>query len=182
MNAYRVPGMLVPVRQPTGMTCWAARFTMMLSWQRQQSIPIRAAVSELGPVYLNYFDLNQGLPISDNRSLAATAGMQAEPLMNLTPDGWADLLRRHGLLWTSYGWQEFDARGRETRAGRHIIILYGIRGDGSNTGTTVEYIDPSDGQTHTMTFGQFLGQHEAGFTMRRLSRADELGFSQILHF
>lgn len=179
---YRVPGLIVPVRQPSGMSCWAAMYTMMLSWRRQQSMPIRTALGELGTHYVQVFDRNSGLGIEENRNLAMAAGMTAEPLMNLTPEGWAALMRRHGLLWTSYGWQVFNSAGQEVRAGRHIVILYGISGDGTPNGTNVDYVDPSDGQTHRITFATFLGRHETGVTMRQLNRAEELGFSQIIHY
>jgi hypothetical protein len=118
MVQYQVPGLFFPVRQPTPNTCWAAMFTMMLSWRRQQSIGISNAVAELGAQYGAYFQRDEGLPISANRELARAAGMRAEQLMNLTAEGWAGLLQRHGLLWTSYGWQEFNEGGEEIRAGR----------------------------------------------------------------
>ncbi len=180
---YTVPGLIVPVRQPSGMSCWAAMYTMMYSWRNQQSIPIRTAVENLGPRYLKCFDDNTGLPIEENRNLARTAGMEAEPLQNLTIEGWLSYLQSYGLLWTSYGWQVFDATGlTEVRAGRHIIILYGLLGDSTSDGTIVKYVDPSDGQFHTMTFTRFLGQHETGFTMRPLTDAQLREFSQIMHY
>jgi hypothetical protein len=176
-----VPGLSYPVRQPTPHSCWAAMFTMMLSWRRQQSIAIPAAVAELGPPYTDYFQHDRGLPISANRRLAQTAGMRAEELMNLTAEGWELLLRQHGLLWTSYGWRQFDAQGSEVRAGRHIVIVYSIRGDGSARETTVLYVDPGDAGYHEIRFRDFAERHETGYTMRLLTTPDELGFSQIIH-
>lgn len=178
-----VPGLIVPVRQPNGMSCWAAMYTMMYSWKNQLSIDIRTAVSQLGQKYLDCFDKNTGLPIEENRNLAQTAGMQAEPLQNLSPEGWASFLRAYGLLWTSYGWQVFDPTGlTETRAGRHIIIIYGMVGDGSPNGTIVKYVDPSDGNFHTMSLETFVSQHETGFTMRSLNDKQLGQFSQIMHY
>jgi hypothetical protein len=180
---YTVPGIISPVRQPSSMSCWAAMFTMMYSWKHQQSIGIRDAVATLGQKYLICYDRNTGLPIEENRNVARAGGLRAENLQNFNVDGWASLLRRHGLLWTSYGWQVFDATGLvETAAGRHIIIVYGITGNGTPTGTTVKYVDPSDGNFHDMTFGQFLGQHETGFAMRRLTDAQLGQFSQVMHY
>jgi hypothetical protein len=158
-------------------------YTMMYSWRNQQSISIPDAVARLGPKYVECFRRDTGLPIEENRNLARAAGMQAEALQNLTIEGWVDMLRRHGLLWTSYGWQRFDATGLvETRAGRHIIIIYGMAGDGSTAGTRVKYINPSDGQFHEMPFSRFLSQHETGFTMRRLTNQQLGQFSQIMHY
>lgn len=180
---YTVPGLIVPVQQPSGMSCWAAMYTMMYSWKNQVSIPIRTAVLQLGQKYVDCFDKNTGLPIEENRNLAHAAGMEAEPLQNLSPEGWESYLKAYGLLWTSYGWQVFDATGlTETRAGRHIIIIYGMIGDGSAAGTTVRYVDPSDGAFHTMTLEQFVRQHETGFTMRPLDDTQLGQFSQIMHY
>jgi hypothetical protein len=180
---YTVPGLIVPVRQPSGMSCWAAMFTMMYSWKNQVSIPIRTAVMNLGQKYVDCFDRNTGLPIEENRNLAAAGGLRAEPLQNLSIEGWLRYLQSYGLLWTSFGWQVFDATGlTETRAGRHIIIIYGLVGDGTGGGTRVRYVDPSDGQFHTMPFTQFLSQHETGFTMRPLTDAQLGQFSQIMHY
>jgi len=158
-------------------------FTMMYSWKRQQSIQIRDAVATLGQRYLDCYDQDSGLPIEENRNLAYAAGMQAEALQNLTIDGWLSMLRQYGLLWTSYGWQVMDRTGLvEIRAGRHIIILYGLNSPGTPGGTRVKYVDPSDGQFHQMTFAQFLSQHETGFTMRPLSNTQLGQFSQIMHY
>jgi hypothetical protein len=180
---YNVPGLIVPVRQPTRKSCWAAMFTMMYSWKYQVSMDIRAAVSQLGQKYLDCFVKDEGLPIEENRNLASAAGMRAESLQNLTIDGWVNLLRRYGLLWTSYGWQIFNATGLvETAAGRHIIIITGMAGDGTPTGTNVTYVDPEDAMFHNMTFTRFVGQHETGFAMRRLSDAQLGQFSQIMHY
>ncbi|MGI8640519.1 MAG: papain-like cysteine protease family protein [Pyrinomonadaceae bacterium] len=180
---YTVPGLIVPVQQPSGMSCWAAMFTMMYSWKNQQSIDIRTAVSQLGQKYLDYFDNNTGLPQDEHRNFGQAAGMQVEPLQNLSPEGWVSFLRAYGLLWTCYGWQVFDVTGLiETRAGRHIIVIYGLFGDGTADGTKVKYVDPSDGNFHIMPFAQFMSQHETGFTLRPLSNTQLGQFAQILHY
>lgn len=124
---YTVPGLIVPVRQPPGMSCWAAMFTMMYSWKHRVSIAIETAVSMLGPTYLKCFRDNTGLPIEANRQFAEDAGLVAEPLMNPSIGGWRGLLMHHGLLWTSYGWLVMTPDGMTVqRAGRHIIIFYGL--------------------------------------------------------
>lgn len=173
---YTVPGLLVPIRQDSGMRCWAAMLAMMVSWRRQMSIPTRRAVEELGQPFLGYFDQDTGLGIERNRELAQRAGMIAQPLYNPSAHGWETLLRHHGLLWVSYAWQNGD------RAGRHIIILHGIAGDGSAHGTRMSYIDPADGRFHRMSLAEWVGQHELGFTISSLNHSEEAGFSQIMHY
>ena len=180
---YTVPGLILPVRQPSGMTCWAAMFTMIYSWKNQISISIDDAIKSLGEPYDTTWKNRAGLSINENRNLANAAGMTAEPLHNPSIDGWKRLLQNHGLLWTSYGWQVFGPDGlTETRAGRHIIIFYGIYVDGTAGGTHIRYIDPSDGARHTMTVDQMVSQHETGFTMRPLRDEQLNQFSQIMHY
>ena len=109
--------------------------------------------------------------------------MVAEPLHNPSITGWQTLLQRHGLLWTSYGWQRFGPDGlTEIRAGRHIIIFYGVQGDGTAAGTDILYVDPSDGRRHRMSVERMVRQHETGFTMRSLTDQQLTLFSQIMHY
>jgi hypothetical protein len=183
MVNYTVPGLIVPVQQPSGMSCWAAMFTMMYSWKNQVSIEIETAVATLGPSYVKCFRDNTGLPIEANRQLAADAGMVAEPLMGPSIDGWAGLLMNHGLLWTSYGWLSMTPDGLTVQsAGRHIIIFYGIEGDGTADGTQIKYVDPSDGAAHTMSVTRMVQQHETGFTLQPLTDRQLGQFSQIMHY
>ncbi|MBI3863464.1 MAG: peptidoglycan-binding protein [Planctomycetia bacterium] len=180
---YRVPGLISPLQQPSGMACWATSYTMMVSWRRQQSLAIRDAVSDLGQKWLNYYDANTGTSPYDNIEFARTAGLQYEPLQSFSIDGWALLLRRHGLLWLSFAWQVAGLNGLPTRRGRHIIIIYGLTGDGSPDGTKVLYIDPGDGQFHSEPFMTFLADYELGFTIDpNMSDSQMSGFSQIIHY
>ena len=173
--SYRVPGTIVPIRQRNSMSCWAAMYTMMHSWKNRMSIDVETAVAALGNHYLGVYRKNTGLSINDNRNLARAAGMVAEPLQNWGLEGWASMLRRHGLLWTSYAWRSAD------RAGRHIIIFHGLRND-SRRGQLVLYIDPSDGRFHEMPFDTAIGQHELGFTLAPLADAQLGQFSQVIHY
>jgi peptidoglycan hydrolase-like protein with peptidoglycan-binding domain len=178
---YQVPGLFVPVKQKSGMSCWAAMYTMMLSWKDQMSYPVEDAVTRLGDPYPKILADDTGLPITENRRLAGRAGMTAEPLFNPSAQGWEQLLRRHGLLWTSFAWTVTAATGGLV-SGRHIIILYGIQGDGTLEGTVVYYADPSDGQKHVQTFKEYVEGHELGFTLKNLTDNELIDFSQIMHY
>ena len=179
---YRVPGLIEPLKQPSGMVCWATSYTMMVSWKRQQSIPIRAAVAELGDKWLGYYDTNAGTSPYDNIQFAHVSHLRHEPLASLSIDGWATLLRTYGLLWLSYGWEVAGLNGLPIR-GRHIIIIAGLSGDGSPNGTQVTYIDPGDGQFHNEPFMTFVADYERGFTLDpHMSDQQMAGFSQILHY
>lgn len=179
--SYVVPGLFAPVRQPSGMSCWAAMYTMMLSWKDQMSYGIQDAVANLGDPYPKILKDDTGLPITENRRLAERAGMQAEYLVNPSAQGWEQLLRDHGLLWTSFAWQVTKATGGVV-SGRHIIIVYGIKGDGSLDGTVIYYADPSDGNKHIESFAEFVKGHELGFTLKNLTNLELGEFSQIMHY
>lgn len=181
VSAYAA-GTIVPVKQPSGMSCWAAMYTMMYSWKHQVSVSIETAVAELGQHYLDVYRADSGLSIDENRELANAAGMVAENLYNPSPEGWASLIRNNGLLWTSYAWENRNAAGAVTRRGRHIIIFHGIEGDGSGDGTTIYYVDPGDGQFHSMSLARAVGQHELGFTITGLTDRQLRAFSQIMHY
>ncbi len=178
---YQVPGLFVPVKQKSGMSCWAAMYTMMRSWKDQMSYPVETAVETLGAPYPKILADDTGLPITENRRLAGRAGMTAEPLFNPSAKGWEDLLKRHGLLWTSFAWVATAATGGLI-SGRHIIILYGIQGDGSLDGTIVHYADPSDGLKHVESFKKYVEGHELGFTISPLNDNELMAFSQIMHY
>lgn len=177
---YTVPGTKVGIKQQNPMRCWAASYTMMVSWKRSVSMSVEQAVTELGPQWLQLYrqSATQSLPANHVDAFALAAGLRAEPLANLSMEGWIQLLRHSGLLWTVYGWRVHNRDGTQ-RVGRHAIIIYGMYGDGSPERTTVRYIDPADGGFHEETFERLIGGHETGFT---LGSGDQSGFSQILHY
>ena len=178
----RIKGMIAPIKQPNTMACWATAYTIMLSWQRQQSISILDAITPLGQKWVDAYTKNTGTAVTDNRPFARATGLIAEPPMSFSIRGWADMLRDRGPLWFSFGWSVAGPNGLPNRTGRHLIVITGMSGDETNEGTTVDYIDPSDGMAHQMTFGAFLSEYELGFTLTPLSDDDLKGFSQVLHY
>ena len=177
---YTVPGTKVAIKQQNPMSCWAASYTMMVSWRQAQSMSVEQAVTELGPEWLQLYRQSKTRGLSANRhnDFARAAGLRAEPLMNFSMEGWIHLLRRHGLLWTVYGWRSRNMDGTE-RVGRHAVIIYGMYGDGTPERTTVRYINPTDGGYHEQTFERLIGRHETGFTV---GSGEQAGFSQVLHY
>lgn len=181
--SYTVPGLIVPLRQPSASSCWAAVYAMMYSWVRQQTMDIRAAVALLGPRYLRFYDSDTGLPVDDNRNLPRTAGLKVEGLFNLNPDGLEALLRKYGLLWTSFGGPVVDATSlAEAGEGRHIVVVFGIEGDGSTIGTKVRYIDPGDGRVHEIPFDKMVKQTEGGAPIRRITDRPLPHVAHVMHY
>jgi Papain-like cysteine protease AvrRpt2 len=70
----------------------------------------------------------------------------------------------YGLLWTSHGWLVMTPDGMTVQRAAHIIIFYGIDGDGTPGGTQIKYVDPSEGAF----ISRMVQQHETG-TMQSLT-------------
>jgi hypothetical protein len=152
---YRIPGLLAPLKQPSGMTCWATVTTMMMQWRAQASMTIETAMGRIGAVYLTKFQNNQGLLGSEKVPFLTAAGLSYEHPQSRTAAGWEALLRNFGPLWVTT--DENPGAGFSI----HARILVCIRGDGSETGTTMEFVDPAQGNSYAEKFGTFLQKYEA---------------------
>lgn len=151
---YRVPGIISPIAQPSGMTCWATVASMMIMWKRQQSLPIETALASIGARWVGKFQRNEGLTSAEKPIFLAAAGFQSQPPMNPTIDGWANMLRRYGPLWVTTD----EAPGAPFAI--HARILRGISGDGTPDGTTMEIVDPAGGRMYTESFTRFQAKFE----------------------
>lgn len=150
---YAVPAPYDIIRQPSAMTCWAAVMTMMISWKRRQSITILTAMQSLGSTYVQMFNAGQGLNSTTAAQLYRDAGLTTIISFNPTIEGWENLLRTYGLLYVDIG---FAGTGNT-----HAIIITGISGNGTASGTNITYIDPDSGTSVTITFERFLINYEA---------------------
>ncbi len=149
---YVVPGQKVVLAQPTSMVCWATVHAMMRSWKDQRSYHIRAAAEIVAPKYGAMVVNNQGMPPSEFGPFIRAAGMQVEPMANLTLGAWADLLRNHGLLWVG--------TFANVSGGLHSRIIEGIRGNGENDSTWMMIIDPAGGLRYQESFTRFQHKYE----------------------
>lgn len=153
---YRVPGIVPALAQPTPMSCWATVFTMLTSWKRDQSVSIEDALGDVGQQWVTLFaNPNAGLSYDDQPDFLAQAGLQAEPLMSHSVEGWEQLLRNYGPLWvTTFGGDNNNLWSA------HARIIKGIIGDGTPSGTKFEIIDPAGGQSYEVTVEKFLPDFE----------------------
>jgi GH24 family phage-related lysozyme (muramidase) len=151
---YAIPGTFEVIAQPTPNTCWAAVFTMMYCWRHHASIEIRNALATIGSAFVDRYDHDVSLDSDSARMLYDTAGLV--PLQSFEPsiDGWLTLLKKYGPLYVDVG---YNAVG----AGTHAVIVTGMAGDGSPTGTSITYVDPIGGKTVTVAFHVFLAKFEA---------------------
>jgi hypothetical protein len=152
--SYQVPGLVPAVAQPNTMACWATVYTMMRSWKDQMSYDIPDAVARVGQKWLNYFTANTGLPPEQFGPFLDAAGMSHQPMINLTIDGYVDLLQQHGPIWV--GTLSSTAPG----AGLHSRIIEAINGDGSAGATNLSIVDPAGGRKYPENFQTYLAKYE----------------------
>jgi Papain-like cysteine protease AvrRpt2 len=159
---------LVPVKQPSDMTCWAAAGTMLLSWRAQVSMSIQTAMDSLDGGWRAAFDADKGLTLGELQGFAAAVGLAEEAPASYTPEGLARLLEAHGPLWI------ISDDAVEANLVVHAQIITAIRGDGTTAGTTITLADSASGTLVTESF------EDVG---RRLEAGDPISFGAgIYHF
>lgn len=132
--AILVPTMLMA--QQTDATCWSAATAMLLNRPISPG-PGGANLLPDGSL-LNDSELDQ--PVNTLK-FAKAYGLTLVPGQSWLPDGLAALTRAHGRLMINTLW---DATAYAKRAGSpgHMMVIAGIRGDGTPRGTTVRIYDP----------------------------------------
>lgn len=154
---FTVPGLRVVIAQPTSMVCWATVHAMMRSWKFQGSFGIRQAAGMVAEKYGVMVDKNQGLPPAEFGPFITMAQMVAEPMMNLTIEGWVNLLRAKGLIWVG----TLNSIG--PGAALHSRIIEAMSGNGTVDGTMMHIIDPAGGRQYQEKFRDFITKYEGAF-------------------
>lgn len=160
---FTVQGEIPRLQQHGPMTCWATVATMLLSWRDGVCYEVREAMGQIGAEWQRLYDRGtrprsrDGLPASRKDAFLRAAGLVAEPPMSFDAVGWERLLRGYGPLWVTTD-VNLSARG-----GIHARIMYGIHGNGTPAGTTVDLIDPSTGTNQSITLARLQQEleHEA---------------------
>jgi hypothetical protein len=86
-----------------------------------------------------------------------TWGLTPEPPQSFTVTAFAQLIQQYGPLWVA---QQIDDP--------HILVITGISGDGTPTGTILSINDPwppGGGSQYTLTYAQFESR-QASLAMR----------------
>jgi hypothetical protein len=145
---------LVP--QQTGMSCWAASAAMVVGWRDRVCIDPGEVAGAAG-YWAQYRD---GLEPED-ATIFAVWGLEPEPAMCWSVDGFLGLLESFGPLWIA-----------AAVPGAHVRVVTAMAGDGSVDGTLVtindpwetgmtEFALPNDGSTYTLTYGQLMEQMDS---------------------
>ncbi|TCP23622.1 papain like cysteine protease AvrRpt2 [Tenacibaculum skagerrakense] len=156
------PIQLVP--QTSGMSCWAASAAMIVGWREQISIDPQDIARGVNG-WESYY--NNGLP-PDNTEMFSVWGLQYDYPQSYTVEGFASLLQG-GPLWVATNLQN----------GAHVVVVAGIRGDGTPDGTILKVYDPLEqgmtnfrssnrGSVYEMTYQEFVNRQET-LAFRELS-------------
>jgi outer membrane protein OmpA-like peptidoglycan-associated protein/peptidoglycan hydrolase-like protein with peptidoglycan-binding domain len=152
---YRVPGVVSPRQQPSGMTCWATVTTMMIEWREQKSIAIATAIGTVGSKWLQRFNADQGLPGPQKATFLAAAGLSYQLPQSYGVAGFEALLRRYGPIWVT------TDEDPSADFAIHARIATGIHGDGTPDGTLLDIVDPANGTSYTERYSKFVQKYES---------------------
>jgi papain like cysteine protease AvrRpt2 len=170
---------LVPLKQPSAMSCWATVYAMMKGWKDGRAWSAQEAVATLGEPYTSYFTKDTGLPGGHELVFVKQAGMKAEAPANYTLRGFADMLTRHGPLWIIVG----------DGISSHALIMTGLFGTSVDESlaayqeSVFEFVDPRTGMFEYQAVLDFMAlfEREAGIVVGMGDPKLDLRW-QVLHW
>jgi hypothetical protein len=147
---------VLPIRQPSPMSCWATVYAMMKSWKLRSPLSVKSAVAGLGAPWDDYYLKEKGLPAGKEKEFVKAIGMRTEPPANYTIAAYVEMLQQRGPLWIITG------DGISSHA-RLLIAVYGpwkAEGIKAYQETVFEFIDPSSGTYQYESGLQFAEKFE----------------------
>jgi hypothetical protein len=149
---------VIPIAQPSEMSCWAAAATMIYNWKSGINQTIAQVVAVAGPRFTAIYDASfaqppQGISPADEAAFYQAIGLLVIQGQNPTIQSWGDMLQQHGPLSVTV-----DAK--PSQGFIHALVVTGLDGDGTADNTIVTYIDPDGGQKKDVFFSDFLKLYE----------------------
>jgi len=132
------------VQQLTGMSCWAAAAAMLVGWRECVDVNPEEVAHGAG----HWEAYRDGLEPEDVETLADAWGLVIEPPRRYSVSSLRELLERNGPLWVG-----------EASPGLHVIVIAGMAGDGTLSGTKVRIADPwpvGRGERYSVRFDELL--------------------------
>ena len=119
------------------------------------NIDRKAVVSsfESSKGYYSFEEVNPELLGDEEKELYKKAGLNVIQGQNPTIQAWGKLLREHGPL-------SITVDSEPPQGTIHALVVIGLKGDGSASGTKVTYIEPANGGTFSVLFKKFLTLYE----------------------
>jgi len=148
---------LVPQYTPT--TCWSAALAMLLN----KEATMMPGMAKLGTNYglLNDSDLSGP---ANTKKLADSYNLNLIHAMSWQAPALANMIGSYGPLMVDLLWNA-DQFVKGKGSSGHMIIIAGIRGDGTDEGTTIRIYDPwpvGKGSKYSLTYGPFLRKMPTG--------------------
>lgn len=164
------------IAQPNDNACWATVLTMMVNWKEKPSTPytIEEVLTRAGAKYLAIFKAEKGIDRVDKGNCIANLGMVADEgnFQSHNYDYFAKLIDDYGPIWVTVDVSDVELA-------KHAKIVYGVRGDGTPSGTKILIIDPNRGVEDEESFEKFIKEYED--VVRETPPKEEL-FIQIVRF
>jgi hypothetical protein len=148
---------LVPQYTPT--TCWSAALAMLLN----KEATMMPGMAKLLPNYSLSNDSNLSGPVNTQK-FADSYNLKLIHGMSWQASAMADLVQCYGPLMVDLLWNADKFITGKGSSG-HMIIIAGIRGDGTEEGTTLRIYDPwpvGKGSKYSLTYGPFMRKMPAG--------------------
>ncbi|HEV3303903.1 MAG TPA: papain-like cysteine protease family protein [Planctomycetaceae bacterium] len=139
------------MKQPSANTCWAAVWTMMLSWRQGRPLTIGAAVEQLGEKWTQHLRRDEGMAaqtFSEDSFLKASK-LNSKPPANYLPSAYVELLATHGPLWVNTGDGILN----------HATLLVSAKTDRDGK-TEFQFNDPQEGALVTKTDQAYFAEFE----------------------
>jgi len=127
------------VAQSQQMSCWAASTAMVMSWRANSTYTEQQILD-----YFREFGTD-GMDPDECHKLAQTLGMSVLPEMCRTPQAWDQALQAGPIMVGIPG---------------HWIVLAGLAGDLTDTGTTMHILDPARGDLGMVPYATLEQQYE----------------------
>jgi len=143
------------IRQPSTYACWAAASAMavgQLGGRPATVARVQQAARRAGVRLERNGSLPSGNP-TNMTTLAGAVGMQVLSTRGMVFNIARLLQRLRPAPVVLFG--GFVYQGRTRRLTNHALVITGLFGDGTNTGTALTLVDPFDGRDYNFGWQQF---------------------------
>ncbi len=174
---------IIPMRQPSSMSCWATTATMMMNWKNNRRFTEEQTLTEIGnnlippdeSFYVDIFDRDVGLLSSQKEEFINAMHMEGEEPANYPASSYVDWIRNYGPLWITT-----DASS-DSAFSPHARVLFKIEGTDIDDPDRVyfSFYNPENSlmEPERETFREFINQFEQMVTDNPANL-----FIQIVHF
>ena len=122
---YQIAG----ISQPNETACWATSLAMLVNYLEGTQYTPESLAQESG------YSVEACNGWDAITTIASAHGLNSEPSMSRTLEGWADLLSSAGPLWLVVD-----------GVPSHAVVLNGVYGDGTDEATKFVVTDPWNGE------------------------------------